>query len=246
MYPTSFIARKALLPVLTLVLAVAAPAASLSAATVELVSIQCVKTQESGGDTVRLEVKKDNKNPTRIFTRKMRRNETWNVNQKFDFTTILDVRLREKDPIFNDDLGRVQIKFNASAGTRTYNAKLGGGHYILTYRVTSKATYALKLLSIKAVKTQEGTDELRVKYKADAGSALAFAKRPMKTGQIWALNKEIPFNARAEARLTDQDLIWDDNFGGISVTSAMVGGVRVQPLNQGGARYEIRYQVVKK
>lgn len=241
------LARRGLLAAIAVAAGFIAAPGSASATTVELVSLRCIATEEGGTDQVRLKVGVDTKGSGLIFSRKMRKGDTWNLNIKRTFKTMLHVTLQEDDRFFDDDLGYLGIKFNAAPGQRTFAFKRSGAHYVLTYNVASTSSYVLRILSIKAVKTQEGSDDLSVRYKADGSGQLRLAERRIKTGQTWTLNLSVPFNTRAEVRLLDNDLIWDDNFGGVAVTPASVSSApKTLRRAQNNAVYIITYQVVKK
>lgn len=247
MLVSSFIARKGLLAAIAVAVGFVAAPAPASATTVELVSLRCVSTEESGTDQIRLKVGVDTKGSGLIFSHKMKKGDVWNLGIKRTFKTMLHITLQEDDRFFDDDLGYLGIKFNASPGTRTHTFKRSGAQYVLTYNVTSTSSYALKIISIKAVKTQEGTDDLSVRYKADGSGQLRLAEHRIKTGQTWNLNLSVPFNTKAEVRLLDNDLIWDDNFGGVVATPASVSSApKTLRRAQNNAVYIITYQVVKK
>lgn len=226
----------------------AAPAAD--AATVQLLSLKAIKTEDHHRDELHMEIRADNK-PEIVLHRKMVKGETWILNRTINFNNLVRVRLLEHDQfwIFSDDdvLGTVLI--NKMPGLRQGFFSMDGAKYVLTYRVLGEA-YTLRILDLKAVKTQEFTgDEIRMRVTADKDAPIVL-NRVMKTGQVWHIHKDVDYDAKALVRLFDVDFDGDpaDPLGTLFVGPAGAGVpvVRTHNFVMGTARYTLTYQLLKK
>lgn len=121
---------------LILVLCVGA-SSSVNAATLRLISLECVLTEDSEVDEIVLKVIDTDGSNTR-YNRNMRSGDLWRLNRRLLFTNRLVVALIDVDggPFDpNDRLGSFIVSNEPTNGVRSYTFNLDGANYRLRYRV---------------------------------------------------------------------------------------------------------------
>lgn len=236
----------------TLALVLGLVPASASAATVELMSLRAIKVQESDGDEIQLRLSADNGAET-VLNRTMNTSQPWLISSTFSYSKSVRVRLLETDAgTAVTILGNTVL--TTKAGIYEAPFTLEGAHYVLVYLVVPTApaptppSYVLQLKWLQAVKTQEGGgDEILFKFSSDGGKTNVLS-RTMRTGNVWNINKDIPFVNKAPINIYDEDLAFDDLLGGKTFTPKDFNIAYQTAVfqNSDGTRYILSYRVLRK
>ena len=112
-------------------------ASSANAATLRLISLECVLTEDSEVDEIMLKVVESDGSYTR-YKRNMRSGDLWRLNKRLLFSNRLVVALIDIDggPFDPDDrLGSFIVDTEPTDRVRSYTFNLDGANYRLRYRV---------------------------------------------------------------------------------------------------------------
>lgn len=109
---------------------------SADAATLRIISLECLSTEDNEIDEPLLKVTGDGQDSR--YRRRMRAGDLWRINQRLFFRNALTVRLYDRDdgPFDNDDyLGGITIGAAPTNGVRRVTFNLDGANYTLRFLV---------------------------------------------------------------------------------------------------------------